>query len=108
MLPYGMAERGKPMINNISEGALRTVIKIDPGGVIHDKEVSQQKAEEARQARPVEKSAASGQAETENAENGNSSKYVVDDNQLVFEKYDKNGDLILRIPPSYRPVSERA
>jgi hypothetical protein len=48
------AERGTTMINNISESALRIATKIDPSGAIHDREASQQKAKDVRDARPVE------------------------------------------------------
>ena len=96
------------MINNISEGTLRTVARVDPSGTIHDQEVYQQKAEQLRQARPVEKSEAGNPSEKKKAKKEGTSKYVVDNNQLVFEKYDENGDLILRIPPFYKPVDERA
>ncbi len=94
------------MINNISEGSVRLATKVDPVGAIHDKEVVQQKAQELREARPVEKT------ETDNQTNGKNSKkeeskYLVDNKKLVFEKYNKNGDVILRIPPSHKPVNQR-
>ena len=50
------------MINNISENTLRIASKIDPSGAIHEKEVTQQKAKELSDARPVEKSEAGAQA----------------------------------------------
>ncbi len=94
------------MINNISESALRVATKIDPSGAIHDKEVSQQKAKEIRDARPVEKSESGSQAEKKDPgkEEGDS-KYLLEERHVVFEKYDKNGDLVLRIPPSRTPVN---
>ena len=95
------------MINNISESTLRVASKIDPSGVIHDKEVNQQKAKQIAQARAVEKSDAGGQTESKPArkkEDQGSSQYLVNGKHVVFEKYDKNGDLILQIPPSETPV----
>lgn len=95
------------MINNISEGALRVASKIDPSGAIHEKEVNQQKAREVREARPVEKSDQGNKAEARNAkEDETTGKFRQDDRHLVFEKYDRNGDLILRIPPSLTPVDK--
>lgn len=97
------------MINNISEGALRVASKIDPSGAIHEKEVNQQKAKEIRDARPVEKSDQGNRAEARKAkEDESTGKFLLDDKHMVFEKYDKNGDLILRIPPSLTPVDELA
>jgi hypothetical protein len=106
--PEGLAaERGTTMINNISEGVLRVASKIDPSSVIHEKEVSQQKAKEIRDARPVEKSEGSAQAQAKKSpkEKG-TEKFLFEDKHMVFEKYDKNGDLILRLPPSEKPVDQ--
>ena len=95
------------MINNISEGALRVASKIDPSGAIHEKEVNQQKARVIQEARPVEKSDHGNKAEARKAkEDETSGKFKLDDKHVVFEKYDKNGDLILRIPPSQTPVDK--
>ena len=97
------------MINNISENTLRIASKIDPSGAIHEKEVTQQKAKELSDARPVEKSEAGAQAQSENrAKQEDSSRYLVEEDQLVFEKYNKNGDLIFRLPPSENPVDKLA
>jgi hypothetical protein len=100
------AERGTTMINNISESALRIATKIDPSGAIHDREASQQKAKDVRDARPVEGSEQSAHTQKQDPrkEEG-SSRYLLEERHVVFEKYDKNGDLILRIPPSQTPVS---
>lgn len=96
------------MINNISESTLRVASKIDPSGAIHEKEVTAQKAKELRKARPVEKGEAGNQAEIENQNKGkeDSSRYLIDNNRIVFEKYNKNGDLVFRLPPSDTPVDK--
>jgi hypothetical protein len=97
------------MINNISESTLRVASKIDPSGAIHEKEVAAQKAKELRKARPVEKGEAGNQTETENQhKDKDSSRYLIDNNHIVFEKYNKNGDLIFRLPPSDTPVDKMA
>lgn len=94
------------MINNISESVMRSTTKVDPNTVIHDKEMEQQKVEGAKQDRPVENSEAGGEAETKNSEDQGSSKFMQIERTMVFEKYDRNGDVILRIPPSSKPVNE--
>ena len=95
------------MINNISEGALRVASKIDPSGFIHDKEVAQQKAKEIRDARPVEKSDTGAEAQAKKAQKDeDSGKFLFEDKHVVYEKYDKNGEVILRIPPSQKPVDQ--
>lgn len=96
------------MINNISEGTLRTVSKIDAVASIDERQLTQQKAQEVRQVRPVENAASGQQTEQKKPKKEEpSSKYVVEDKQLVFEKYDSKGDLVLRIPPSQKPIDER-
>ena len=37
-----------------------------------------------------------------------SSKYIVEKNKIVFERYDRYGKLISRIPWSAHPISEKA
>lgn len=95
------------MINNISEGPLRAAIKVDPSAAIHDKQAVQDKTEQLRQARPVEDSESSNKAKQQNNTDKDTSKYLLEDKTIVFEKYNKDGDLVYRIPPSYKPVDER-
>ena len=37
-----------------------------------------------------------------------SSKYIIEGNKIVFERYDHNGNLILRVPWTSRSISEKA
>jgi hypothetical protein len=95
------------MIGNINEGSVRVAAKIGPSDIIHEKEFNQQKAEEARKARPVEKSEDSSQAEKKNdKKEKESGQFLVENKQVVYEKYDANGELILRLPPV--SVNEKA
>lgn len=96
------------MIDSINEAPLRAVTKVDPGGAIQAREESQQQAAETRQVRPVENSEAGNKANAKEAQKKDQSKYVVEDDTLVFEKYNQKGDLIYRLPPDYKPVDERA
>ncbi len=97
------------MINNISEATVRVASKIDPSGAIHEREVNQQEAKAMSEARPVEKSEESNPSEADNSQNKKgSTQYSVDDDRLVFEKYNKKGDLVLRLPPSKTPVDQKA
>lgn len=97
------------MINYISEGTLRVASKIDPSEAINEKEVNQQQAAKIREARPVEKSDQGSNAEARNAKEDKAiGKFIVKDKHVVFEKYDKNGELVLSIPPSMTPVDEVA
>ena len=37
-----------------------------------------------------------------------SSKYILENNKIAFERYDRNGKLILRVPCTAHKVSEKA
>jgi len=39
-------------------------------------------------------------------EDKGSEKLLFDDRRMVFKKYDKNGEVILCIPPSEKPVDQ--
>lgn len=92
------------MINTISEGMLRSTTKIDPSNMIHEKETSQQKVEQAKENRPVENSESGAKPEKQNPRDAESSKFMWVENTMVFEKYDRNGDVILRIPLLTKPA----
>jgi hypothetical protein len=95
------------MIHNISDVALRSAIKIDPNGA-YQKQMAQQKAQEARQRRPVENADGGGKSEPRGAQDSErTSKYVLEEKTLVFEKYNRGGDLVYRLPPSKKPLDER-
>jgi hypothetical protein len=94
------------MINTISEGPARAAAKVDPVDAIHERQVVQQQSERLREARSVVKADGGNQTMGRDREK-EESRYVVEDRKVVFEKYDKNGDLVLRIPSSHKPVSQR-
>lgn len=97
------------MIDHISENALRVSTKIGRNDTGHDRAMSLQKAEEIRDARPIEKSQAGGQTEKKNyKKKEGSSRYIFNEDRIVFEKYDEHGDIILKIPRSQTPVDTLA
>jgi hypothetical protein len=96
------------MINTISEGTIRGAVKIDPNGSLQ-KEMTQQKAEEARRRRPVENTAAGGKSESRHGQDSESlSRYEVEGKVLVYKKYNRAGDLVYRLPPPRTPLDELA
>ena len=50
------------------------------------------------------RSSANPQAPESIQEKSSSSKYVIEDNRIVYEKYDRHGKLILKIPFIRKPV----
>lgn len=95
------------MINKISEAPLRAVMKTDPIGPIHDQEMNRQRAEAQRETRAVESSSQSDAAGSQQTEDKPESKYLEEGSKVVFEKYNKAGDVIYRLPPSETPIDER-
>lgn len=88
---------------------MRVATKIDPNVGIHDKEASLQKTNALKELRPVEKSEQGNRTQSETqSKDSSSSKFLVNGNHVVFEKYDKDGDVVLRIPPSEQPVDKMA
>ena len=37
-----------------------------------------------------------------------SHKYIIENNLIVYEKYDRYGELISRVPQSLKPIDEKA
>jgi hypothetical protein len=107
LVSHAGAERGIVMITNINEGPVRAAMKIDAGTAIQDRQVVMEKSESIKQARPIENTESEGKAKKKETENQSTTKYLLDNNTVVFEKYDKNGDVIFSIPPNYKPVDER-
>ena len=98
------------MINSISEGSLRVTTKVDPSSVIHDKEVRQEKEQAIVEARAIDPSEAGENTKKRQAQEDQegTSRFIRDQQKMVFEKYDKDGNVVLRIPPSTTPVDEKA
>lgn len=95
------------MINDITEGSMRVAARVGSSDIILDKELTRQQSEMLREARPVENSEGGAQAEQKKDFEEGDSRYLMDDKHIVFEKYDEKGNLVLRVPPTYKPVDER-
>ncbi len=95
------------MLNSIGENEIRGSSRTEPATVAADETRTQKQAEEVRQSRPVEKSEAGQKSKTDDKKK-ESSKYKLEETKIIFEKYNKNGDLIIRIPPSHKSVDQKA
>jgi hypothetical protein len=68
-----------------------------------------QKAEAAREARPVERSNDSEKARSEaGADEGTTTRNRLEDGKIIVEKYDEDGRLVRRTPPGFLPFGEIA
>lgn len=96
------------MINSMNENLMRSALKTDPAIQIQDRRLEMQKSEQTKNMRQIEESQAGGKTETQEKKDKSTTRFVIEDKTVVFEKYNKDGNLILRLPPSYLPVDEFA
>ena len=74
-----------------------------------EKDVAVHKAEQVREARPVEKSNEGEKANLEGSGGDNiHSRNRLEDGKIIVEKYDESGRLVKRTPPGYLPLGEMA
>lgn len=89
------------MIHEIGEALVQPSVRTDHMQVDQVKAVAQQEAEKKVDDRPVEKSDPEAKAKLkakEEKEDRSKSEYTLKGNKVVFEKYGRDGDLILQIP----------
>lgn len=96
------------MLDTIGDSSIRFTTKSDNNLAVEDKDVTNQRIDKIREERPVEKSDEGTKTDLEQDKNNKNSKYQLEENKIVFEKYNKNGEVILRIPPAQKPVDEIA
>ena len=96
------------MLSGIGDSEVRVPSRVDAPSAAGDEVRTQQQAEEVRRARPVEKSESGQKPKTDDKQKQESSKYKLEETRIIFEKYNKNGDLIFRIPPAHKTVDQKA
>ena len=97
------------MIEPIGESAVRMTTRSDTTMAVDNKDVALEKIEKSVEERPIESVQESTTAESESdTEEEKTSGYNTDDNGIYFEKYDKKGNVIFRVPPEQKPIDEHA
>ena len=86
------------MIPEIGDALVQPSVRNDQIQVTHAKEISQQQTDKRVQARPVEKTDEQSKAKLEEKKDQSKAAYTVKGKRVVFEKYSKDGDLILQVP----------
>jgi hypothetical protein len=100
-------ERGLTMINAIGEASIQQTLRTNHNNFVYDKEVTEQKATQAIKERPVEKTDDSPRSEMDKQRKDMvKTRNTIEDGKVIFEKYDKDGKIIQRIPPGYVPFGE--
>ena len=92
------------MIDAIGEPAVRTTTRTDNHLTVENKDVDLKKVEKAVEERPVEDARESTTQGSDSDKKSGS--YNVDENGVFYEKYDKDGNVVYRIPPEQKPIDE--
>jgi hypothetical protein len=87
------------MIELASEATVQQVTRADQNQAFNQKDTVQQETQKVLADRPVEKSEESAKAKPAEKQEETETKYNLENNRIIIEKYDENGDLILQMPP---------
>ena len=95
------------MINAIGEASLQQTMRTNHNNVAYNKEIVEQKGTQVIQERPVEKTDDSPKSKMDTQRKDMAkTRNTIEDGKVIFEKYDKDGNLIQRIPPGYVPFGK--
>lgn len=93
------------MLDIIGESAFKMKVGTHSHPVLAGNEaLALKKAHKSVNERPVEKSQKS--ADPESGAEKERGQFDIDEEGLFFAKYDKNGNVILRLPPEQKPIDE--
>ena len=96
------------MLETIGESTVRMTTRTDNNLAVENRDTALKQVERQVVERPIETSQESAQTELKNEEkDAKSGSYNVDDDGIFFEKYDKDGNVIFRVPPEQKPIDER-
>ena len=97
------------MLETIGESNVRMTTRVDNNLAVENKDVALKEVAQKIEERPVEMSQESTKAEPEtDRQETRSGSYETDANGIFFEKYDKDGNVVYRVPPEQKPIDERA
>jgi len=96
------------MLETIGESNVRMTARTDNNLAVENKDVALKQVEKQVEERPVETAQDSANAGLKEEDDTKSGSYSVDDTGVFFEKYDKDGNVILRVPPEQKPIDEHA
>ena len=87
------------MIEGIGEAAVQQTTRADHNQDVTAQDFATQKTFKQAGERKVEGTEAQTESGSDPFENAETTKYAIEDKTLVIEKYSKNGQLVLRLPP---------
>lgn len=86
------------MINEIGDALAQPSVRTDQVQVTHAKAIAQKEADKKADDRPIEKTDEQAKAKLEEKKDQSKSIYTVKGKRVVFEKYGKDGEMILQLP----------
>ena len=94
------------MLESIGESTVRMTTRVDGNQAGDNKDAALQKTEKRVEERPIEDAQDSSKPESDTDQK--TSGYNSDENGIYFERYDRKGNVILRVPPEEKPIDEHA
>jgi hypothetical protein len=95
------------MFDIVGEAAVQQIPRAGISASGTEKDAGVRKAEQLRQARPVENSKAGEKPQSEvGADEKTKTRNRLEDGKIIVEKYDEDGRLVRRTPPGYLPFGE--
>ena len=92
------------MLDPLGEVDARMTIRTDGYQTTGNRDLAIHKAEKVVEERPLENAKES--ATTESSAGQKTDGYNLDDGGIFYEKYDKNGNVIIRVPQEKKPIDE--
>ena len=96
------------MFDSIGQTTVRPTPQHENNQAVNENDISVQRAERLREARAVEKSEKRSKSDFNEQKKEGSAKYKLENNRIIFEKYDRNGEVVFRLPPANKPIDEMA
>ena len=94
------------MLEPVREVAVRMTTRIEAYQTLGNRELALQKTEKVAEERPIENTQKSATAELETEQE--TGGYNLDGGDIFYEKYDKNGNVIIRVPQEKKPIVDLA
>lgn len=103
------------MLDSVGQSSMQNLGRPETTLVAQEKTANIEKEAKLRENRPVESAQESAEAkkkaaaeEAEEKKKSGGYSFENEEGRVIYEKYNNNGDVILRLPPEKNPVDEMA
>jgi len=97
------------MLDSVGQSAMQNLGRPETTLVAQEQKALSEKEAKVKENRPVESAQESAEGKRKAAEEEEGKKrsaHTLEEGRVIYEKYNKNGDVILRLPPEKKPVDE--